>query len=286
MRLKDLFTVPTGQKVTEKHLRRVLISSICSILLCMTCLVSTTWAWFAVSIENTGNIIEIASITTNVDISVDGVSVDSQDDGSYVLDVGNYGISIGLEQPDKTPADANLLNASQCPVYVIMTVRHGEKVEYRLFTFSDRENKQNHQLTVGESSAMVSFSVSWVKPAFDIPDGGEPVVIGEIPTEPATEPSTEATTTPSTEPSTEGTTPVAEPSSEPATEPSTETTVPPTTEAPTIPSTTEPFTEETTSPATEETTIPSGTESATVSDDTGTSPATDPQGTTTPAETG
>ncbi len=188
MRLKDLFTVPTGHKVTEKHLRRVLISSICSILLCMTCPVSTTWAWFAVSIENTGNIIEIATVTTHIDVMKDGVSIEPQDDGNYDLGEGEYSIRIGLEQLEKTPAGANLLNASQCPVYVIMMIRYGEDVEYRLFTFDDRENKQKHQLTVGESSAVISFSVSWVKPASDIPDGSEPVVIGAIPTGPVTEP--------------------------------------------------------------------------------------------------
>lgn len=61
MRIKDLFTVPEGEKVTEQVFRRVLISSICSILLCMACLAGTTWAWFTVSIENTDNVIEIAS---------------------------------------------------------------------------------------------------------------------------------------------------------------------------------------------------------------------------------
>ena len=44
-------------------MRRVLISSICSILLCMTCLVSTTWAWFAISIENEQNEIVTAELT-------------------------------------------------------------------------------------------------------------------------------------------------------------------------------------------------------------------------------
>ena len=61
MRIKDLFTVPEGEKVTEQVFHRVLISSICGILLCMACLAGTTWAWFTVSIENTDNVIEIAS---------------------------------------------------------------------------------------------------------------------------------------------------------------------------------------------------------------------------------
>lgn len=60
MRIKDFFTVPEGQKVTERHLRRVLTSSILSILLCMCCLISSTWAWFTVSIENTDNTISIS----------------------------------------------------------------------------------------------------------------------------------------------------------------------------------------------------------------------------------
>ncbi len=70
MRIKTLFRVPDGEKVTEKALRKVLISSICSILLCMTCLVSTTWAWFTVSIENIGN--EIIIGTPEIKLTVAG----------------------------------------------------------------------------------------------------------------------------------------------------------------------------------------------------------------------
>lgn len=57
MRISKLFTIPEGEKVTEQKLRSVLVASVCSILLCMTCLASTTWAWFTVSVENTGNVI-------------------------------------------------------------------------------------------------------------------------------------------------------------------------------------------------------------------------------------
>ena len=69
MRLKELFSVPEGKKVTEKVFGRVLISSVCSILLSMACLISTTWAWFTVSIENTDNVIHIATVTPNVQIT-------------------------------------------------------------------------------------------------------------------------------------------------------------------------------------------------------------------------
>lgn len=60
MKMKNLFSIPEGKKITEKYLHRMLISSICSILLCMSCLAGTTWALFAVTIENGNNVIEIA----------------------------------------------------------------------------------------------------------------------------------------------------------------------------------------------------------------------------------
>ena len=40
--MKELFAVPEGKKITEKMFGRVLISSVCSILLCMACLIGTT----------------------------------------------------------------------------------------------------------------------------------------------------------------------------------------------------------------------------------------------------
>ena len=61
MKFKKLFSVPEGSRITEKSLYRVLISSICSILLCMGSLAGTTWAWYVVSVENTGNVIEIGT---------------------------------------------------------------------------------------------------------------------------------------------------------------------------------------------------------------------------------
>jgi len=92
MRLKDLLSVPAGKKVTEKQLYRVLISSVCSILLCMSCLAGTTWAWFTVSLENTENIIEIGKPTVQVDTAageVVFVSGETMPAGAYSLRVWN-----------------------------------------------------------------------------------------------------------------------------------------------------------------------------------------------------
>ena len=64
--MKFLFTIPEGVKITEKVFGRVLISSVCSILLCMACLAGTTWAWFQASVVNNDNVITIWKPTVEV----------------------------------------------------------------------------------------------------------------------------------------------------------------------------------------------------------------------------
>ena len=195
MGIKKLFRIPEGEKVTEKAFARVLISSIFSILLCMTCLISTTWAWFTVSVENQGNEIKIAKIDANV--SIEGAT--ESENGSYNLAAGTYQICVKLEQAEQTPDDANLLSDSQRPMYVVMTLTQGETVRCISFPFADKNEVKQHQLIVGNGSVAVSFSVSWIMPARAQPVGSEAVVIGEIPSEPATTTAaTEETTVPVT----------------------------------------------------------------------------------------
>ncbi len=154
MRLKDLFTVPTGQKVTEKHLRRVLISSICSILLCMSCLVSTTWAWFVVSIENTGNVIEIG--TPQVNLTVNGKSFTS---GTTLqpetLQSESYKVSIehangGDDFQKKSTLYVTLTNGENTIVYTTLSHENGYKEEFTIMV---------------KEKCSLSWDVSWFAPA-------------------------------------------------------------------------------------------------------------------------
>lgn len=222
MRIKELYIIPEGTKVTEKMFGRVLLSSICSILLCMACLISTTWAWFAVSIENEGNEIQIATVTPIVEIKTGDTVVSPAANAGYTLHEGIYTIGVRLEN-DATESDD--LNRPQGKVYVVMIVAHGDASESYFFTFDGKQvdSKDLREFRIGSGTAIVNFSVSWVEPASAKPVGSETVVIGEIPTEPSTEPSTQATTIPSTEPSTETTAnPSMEPSAEATTDPTTE----------------------------------------------------------------
>ena len=195
MLFKNLFTVPTGQKVTEKHLRRVLVSSICGILLCMSCLAGTTWAWYTVEIENRGNEIQIATVTADVNVLDEaGNAVQPDAAGNYTFETGTYTVGINLEN-DATEA--------KNPVYVVISVSSGEENAYYYLTF-ENGNTAKQILQVGADPATVSFSVSWVRPVSATAVNGD-IVIGEAPGK-AVDPSTE-TTLPEPEPSTEASEP-------------------------------------------------------------------------------
>lgn len=147
MHLRDLFSVPKNQKVTEQHLFRVLTISVCGILLCMSCLVGTTWAWFSVTIENTGNVIAIGE--PGVHLTVDGNPFVS---GSVLTD-GSYAVSIehGNQVDD--------LNTRKM-LYVTMTIRSGAESR-SVYTTLDHEKNLTLDVT-GECT--LSWEVSWFAP--------------------------------------------------------------------------------------------------------------------------
>lgn len=187
MRIYELFTVPEGKKVTEKMFGKVLICSVLSIFLCMVCLISTTWAWFAVSIDNGANEVKIATATPVVEVK-NAESAIPASDGVYVLNAGIYTVDI---QVDNNATVTDDLNRSRRTVYVIMTVNHdGASASYR-FALAGEETRQIQQLRIESGTATVSFCVSWIEPASAAPADGREIVIGQIPTEPATQPETE-----------------------------------------------------------------------------------------------
>jgi len=213
MRIKNLFTIPTDEKVTEKALRRVLISSICSILLCMTCLVSTTWAWFAVGIENTGNVIEIG--TPGVVLKDGDTELNSDDQ----LGVGTHTIHIAhANDPDVFDKKSTL--------YVTLTIQtNGGSTT--VYTTLDDGNSYSAVINIDNRTGpdcTLNWIVSWFAPvnAVALTDDTITLNIDNI-EEPSTDNTTDSTTAP-----TQDTT--NEPSTEAVTEPSTETTTVPTTE--------------------------------------------------------
>ena len=177
MRIKNPFTVPTTEKVTEKHLYRVLISSVCSILLCMSCLAGTTWAWFTVSVENTGNVIQIATVSHTVTVTPTGEGAEAltPEGGVYQLAPGTYTLHLGVEND----AAGDSFGKNPGPVYVLLSVGQGSG-EYYYFPFGGSAGEAGYALTVYEAAA-VNFSVSWVAPASAVPVSGDALTLGTAP---------------------------------------------------------------------------------------------------------
>ena len=80
---------------SDKQLRRSLISMLASIVLCISCLVGTTWAWIQTSITNEGNVITVGELRVSVELAkgekTRGVTVVPSEKYTYVLEeVGEY----------------------------------------------------------------------------------------------------------------------------------------------------------------------------------------------------
>lgn len=235
MKFRELFSVPEGKTITEKNLYRVLISSICSILLCMGCLAGTTWAWFAVSIENEENVIALAS-NPKVVITVNDAGFDS----SSNLGSGTHIVRV---------THASELDDVQQKSTLYVTFSLNEEVQGYVMLNHENGYTANINITT-DQECVLSWTVSWF-----MPDSAEPVIDnlielrseGTEPTEESTEPTEETTEPAEADPTEETTQPM-----ETETDPSEETTQPTETETDPTEETTEP-TEAETEP-TEETT--------------------------------
>ena len=230
MKFRELFSVPEGKRITEKNLYRVLVSSICSILLCMGCLAGTTWAWFAVSIENEENVIQIEEpeVTVNVvriEDPVVTVTIDDTFQSGYELVAGDYMLTITRS------ANRDDLNQDMkfYASLIISYLERGEEITkiYKVVITDSVSTAININ-----TDFKLRIEISWMEPA-----NAEPVVENLI--EVKVEEETEST--------------------EENTEPTEETTEPTETETDPTEETTQPTESET--EATEETTQPTESES-------------------------
>lgn len=168
MRIKDLFTVPEGTKVTEKMFSRVLISSVCSILLCMVCLTATSWAWFTASVESTVNI-QTAPVTLKTEVKLGTQTVDALANGSYSLVPGQYKLELTLERENP-----------KYTAYVLVSFHHTQMQDYFLEFPPDAGKTQAVTVAVGETAATVNFRVTWIQPVSAIPaENGDTITLGQ-----------------------------------------------------------------------------------------------------------
>ena len=123
-----------AQTQADKQLRRALISMIASIVLCLGCLIGTTWAWFETSITNEGNVITIAEMQVSVTMHKGEASeyknLVATDQYTYELDeVGTYSIV--------------LINTGDIPGYCTIRLKHCFHNKQR----NERWNRDGHYET-------------------------------------------------------------------------------------------------------------------------------------------
>lgn len=197
MCIKALFAVPEGAKVTEKLFCKVLLSSVCSILLCMACLVSATWAWFAVSIENDGNVIQIGTADVKVTVGDGAGPVTS----NSLLPQGNCKITI---------ENSNLPDDFDRKATLFITLNFNNEVAGYVVLDGENGYKTTLEGSFGDSVTL-AWTTSWFRPEGQNIEEllGKIMPLGENAPGDTTEgvsssvrkSSPEATTAPSTDPS-------------------------------------------------------------------------------------
>ena len=175
MKFREFFSAPEGKRITEKYLYKVLISSICSILLCMGCLAGTTWAWFTVSIENEGNVIAVAS-NPEVVITVNDVGFESSSNlgsGTHIVRVTH------ASEPDDVQQKSTL--------YVTFSLNE----EVQGYVMLNHENGYAATINITtDQECVLSWIVSWFMPDnAELVDNSIEVTVEE------TEPTEESTMT-------------------------------------------------------------------------------------------
>lgn len=150
MRMKNEISGKESRKMTEKYLYQVLAASICGILLCMSCLAGSTWAWYVVSVENRG--VEICTVKPVVEVTVDGNA-----ESGLVWGNGSYLVRLKRE---KNQDDLNKTMES----YVAFTIQKGS--ETYLYWAAVTE------VTEFTLKTSTPTTVSWTVSGF-VPDGAQ-----------------------------------------------------------------------------------------------------------------
>ena len=161
MSIKDFFTVPQDEKISDRAFARVLISSICSILLCMICLVGTTWAWFIANTES-HSVMSIATITIDATLQQGEDEILAAEDGSYTLPAGNYTLHVNVDNNATTTVPW---------VYVLMSVSEGDTESHHYWSFDSSPDEATVSITVDGAPVTLHLYTRWAQPeAKPMPD--------------------------------------------------------------------------------------------------------------------
>ena len=96
---------PQKNKITEKQFLRALVASVCSILLCLTGLVGTTWAWHTLTISSEDNTIRVGAFGVDVAVTSNngGTANPTSGELTYDLPAGEYTVRISCSGENTIP---------------------------------------------------------------------------------------------------------------------------------------------------------------------------------------
>ena len=155
MSIKDFFTVPENEKISDRAFTRVLISSICGILLCMICLAGTTWAWFISNVEGPGSVMSIATISVDTSLLQGEEAILAAEDGSYTLPAGEYTLHV----------DVNNNATTTVPwVYVLLSVTEGDTESHHYWAFDTSPDEATVAITVDGAPVTLHLYTRWAQP--------------------------------------------------------------------------------------------------------------------------
>jgi len=160
-------------KLTDKAFSRSVVIAVVSIVMCIVCLCSATWAWFTTtttSSENTIGSSTFGLVVTVVDGNGDLVPVTEREDGSFVCSLAGGGAvySVTLEISEDTTATKGFC-----------TVKRGDRSYQTSSIKVDDADSFDFNMTVEGGAAELIFTPAWGLPANAVVTRDGTLTIGE-----------------------------------------------------------------------------------------------------------
>ena len=153
-----------SDKLTEKAFSRFMLISVLSVLMCIVCLCSATWAWFTTDTISDSNIVSSGNLDIEVTVTdgdTSGVTLTEKPDGTTVCTfatAGSYEVVLKL-------TDDTTVSKGYCSIKV------GDRI-YRTDAIYLEDRNYTFTIEIGSDETVAIFDSNWGLPAHvDVVDG-------------------------------------------------------------------------------------------------------------------
>ena len=160
------------KKLTDKAFSRLLLISVLSILVCIVCLCSATWAWFSAGTSSAGNTISSGKFALDVEVEDStSVAVDLTE-----TDGGIFACTLG--DADTTYTVTVQMSADSTATKGFCTVKVGDD-SYYTASINETTASLTFYIKPTEANMTVTFVSVWGLPsATDLIEPNETLTIG------------------------------------------------------------------------------------------------------------